>query len=164
MSEDRYANLAGIAVTESGPGVLTFTEKLTSVGLGTGKAMLIDQIDYFVVSDAVDDLVAVGDRIDMGITLSSGVTDLQDVTDSRILHSFQLAYHMASSVGFQVLHMPIRNQFFPSLITAHQRIYLACIGISLAAVITVRARIYWRYVDITDRNMAELVQATLLQG
>lgn len=165
MAEDRYANWAGIAAVETAAGTIAFQEKLTAVGFGSKKGMLIDQIDYFIPAASVVLIIANSDLIRFAITSSSGVTNLEDTTDSRILHSGQVTFHGVGTVGnFQLQIAPISFQFFPSLIHAHQRLFLAVQGVSLASVITVRARLYWRFVDLNDREIAELVQATLLQG
>jgi len=164
MAEDRYANWAGISATESAAGTLTFQELLTGVGFNTGKGMLIDQIDYFIPTATVALMVADADLVRFGITSSVGVTDLEDVTDGRILHSATYEKEFATAVGFIHIQMPLSYQFFPSLIHAFQRVHLAVQGISMASAATVRARLYWRFIDLKDREIAELVQATLLQG
>lgn len=165
MAEDRYANWAGISAIESAANTLTFQEKLTGVGFGTGKGMLIDQIDYFITQASMTLLLATGDGINFGITSSTGITDLEDIADSRVVHTGQVFLHMRATVGMGEFEwMPHVYQFFPSIIIAHQRIFLAVEGVSLASAATIRARVYWRFVDLTDRNIAELVQATLLQG
>jgi len=165
MAEDRYANWMGISVTESAANTQTSKESLTGVGFNTGKGMLIDQIDYFVPVATIALMTASGDEILFGIASSSGITDLEDVADSRILHSgsFHRRDHgTAASAIF--IHAPIQFQFFPSLIHAHQRLFLVIKGTGLATVGSIRARIYWRFIDLKDRDIAELVQATLLQG
>lgn len=164
MAEDRYANWAGIVVTEGAANTLTFAEKLTAAGFGSRKGWLIDEIDYFPDRDAVEDVLAVGDELRFGITSSSGVTNLQDTTDSRIIHSGNFMVVQNTGVGYETHRIPWVYQFFPSLILAHQRIFLAVQGQSLAAAAILRARIYFRFIDLTDREITELVQATLLQG
>ncbi len=165
MAEDRYANRAGITITESAAGVLTFQELVTGVGFGTKKGMLIDQIDYLMPNSTLALLVATGDRVNFGITISTGVTDLEDVTDLRILHSgFQEVRTFGTAGTALNVVQPHDYQFFPSLIHANIRIYLAVQAASLASPATIRARIYWRHIDLTDREVAELVQATLLQA
>lgn len=164
MAEDRFANRAGITVTESAAGTLTFQELITGVGFNTKKGMLIDEIDYYIPQATVALLVANPDEVRFGITSSTGVTDLEDATDSRILHSASFQRRESTAVGVEHLKFPLVYQFFPSLIHAHIRIHLAILGVSLATVANVRVRILWRFIDLNDREIAELVQATLLQG
>ena len=164
MPEDRYANMGGIEVIESGANTLTFAEKLTGVGFNTKKGMLIDQIDYFIPNATQLLLLGNADMIRFALTVSSSVDDLEDVGDSRILHSGSWNLQSLSSVGFNFIKMPLSFQFFPSLIHAQQRIFLGVQGSSLASAATVRARFYWRFVDLNDRDISELVQATLIQG
>lgn len=164
MAEDRYSAWLGASVTESAAGTISFQSILTSVGFGSGKGMLIDEIDYFLPQATIDLFLAQPDRVEMGITTSTGVTDLADVTDSRIIHSSVFALELLSGVGFSWYRMPLVYQFFPALVHAHREIQLAVQGISMAASVTARARIYWRFLDLTDRNIAELVQAHLIQA
>lgn len=163
MAEDRYANAAGIAVTESAAGTITFNEKLTGVGFGTGKGMLIDEIQYFIPAASAALLVGDGDAITVGLTTSQGVTNLEDTNDGRIMDSVQISLQLLTGVGYLSRQMPLVHQFFPSLITANLRLYAAVVSASLASVATARIRFLWRRIDLTDRNIAELVQATLLQ-
>lgn len=165
MAEDRYANWGSVSVTEEAAGTLTFQEKLTGVGFGTGKGMLIDQIDYFMPAATLALYLGTPDRVDFGLTSSVGVTNLEDIADSRMIHSAQLIMRLISGGDSHTLFQnPMTYQFFPSIILAHQRIFLAIKSDSLAAAATIRCRFYWRFVDLTDRNIAELVQSTLLQG
>jgi len=165
MPEDRFANQVGLQVTESSAGTLTFKEQLTGTGFSTGQGFLFDEIDYFIPNDTLKLVIGQNDLILMGITTSTGVTDLEDVTDSRIIHS---AAHVAQVVGtagtFFVHKQPDRNQFFPPLILGGQRFYLAVQSASIASPATVRARVYWRFVDLKKETIAELVHNTLLQG
>lgn len=165
MAEDKYANRAGIAVTESAAGTLTFAELITGVGFQTKRGMLIDQIDYLVPVLTLALLVAGGDIVRYGITISTGVIDLEDTTDLRILHAGSIQSKLFGvAANMVIVRMPLQHQFFPSLIHANIRIYLAVQGASLASAATVRCRLYWRHVDLSDREVSELVQATLLQA
>jgi len=165
MPEDRYANRLGITVTESAQGTLTFQELITGVGFQSKKGMLIDEIAYFIPIASTNLLIASNDIINFGITTTTGVTDLEDVVDSRILHSGSLQNVAIGTVGnFVHLRMPLVYQFFPSMIHAHIRIFLAVQSSSVASAVTVRVRVMWRFVDLKDAEIAELVQATLIQG
>ena len=164
MAEDRFANFATITVVESAANTLTFGEKLTGVGFGTNKGMLIDQIDYFIPNTTQELLVAGADGINFGLTTSSGVDDLEEVTDNRVIHSGQMFMRQLSAVGFLYTYMPLPFQFFPSLIIGTQKIFLAVHGVSLATPCTLRCRLYWRMVDLTDKVIAELVQVQLLSA
>lgn len=165
MAEDRYANRAGIAVTESAAGTITFQELITGVGFNTKKGMLIDQLDYTLPQATLALLVGDQDLIRFAIVTSVGVGNLEDPTDLRILHAGQISIQLFGTAGnMNMTRMPLQHQFFPSLIHAHIRIYLAVQSGSLASAATVRARMLWRFVDLSDREVAELVQATLLQA
>lgn len=165
MPEDRYANRLGISVTESAAGTLSFQELVTGVGFQTKKGMLIDEISYFIPQSTLALLLAEADLVRFGITSSTGVTDLEDVTDSRILHSGQLTIRGFGTPANAIAFLnPIVFQFFPSIIHAHIRIFLGIQSASIASAATIRTRVLWRFVDLTDREIAELVQATLLSA
>ena len=164
-TEDRYANIASATVTESGTGTLTFQEILTNVGPVVKVGMLLDEINYHIPAAEITKLVGDGDEIRMGWTVSNQVTDLEDFTDRRILHTASLIRKESGTPGNFAFHRnPMQYQFFPPLIHAERRIYLAVLGVSLASAVTVRSRIYYRTVDLTPQNFLELSQTFQLIG
>jgi len=165
MAEDRFANRVGLVVTESAANTITFQELVTGVGFNTKKGMLIDQLDYYIPAATIALLVAAADKVQIGITSSTGVPDLEDVVDSRILHSFSFErFNFGTPASATFFTQPYTHQFFPSMIHAHVRMYLAVQGVSLATAATARLRMLWRFIDLNANEIAELVQATLLQG
>lgn len=160
---DRFANIMTFDVTESAAGAITFGTVQTNVGIDssrrTGVAILIDQIDYFVKSDNLALLVADNDSIQFGITISSGVTDLADMSDRRILDSGEIGSVLSGAAANLSMHIaPMTKQYFPPLIMAERTIHLGVQGVSLASVARVRARVYYRTVQITAEEFVEIAE------
>lgn len=160
MAQDKFANIMSIEVTESAQGVLTFNEALTGAGFGTGRGMMIDQIDYFIPQATLALLTAGGDFMNMGITLSNGVTDLEDFTgDNRIIHSMSIntrAIGTAAS-GFYV-QQPFSHQFFPPIIHGQPKLFAGVVSASISSAATIRIRIFWRYADLTNETILEIAE------
>lgn len=165
-AEDRFSNIASGSVTESGANVLTFTELQTGIGLGQGIGMLIDQLDYYPSDNALADLVAAGDSLNMGWTVNNTVASINpDV--SGVIHQCRLSVEpvigSAASGGSPFL-VPMVFQFFPPMIIAAPRIYMAVQGNSLAAASVVRFRMYFRYLPLSAQDYLELAEAFVLVG
>lgn len=163
--EDRFANVAAVRVTETAANTLTFAEMLTGISLGQGVGMIIDQIDYSPAPSVLGDLVAAGDVIHMGITTSDDINDLSARSDRRILHQMALlALQVGTVVSLSVEKTPYVHQFFPPMIIAAPRVYLAVVGTSLAAPAVVDIRIYFRYITLTPQQYLELAESFILTG
>ena len=166
---DRYANIATFDVTETAAGTLTFAELRTSAGIDasrkTATALLVDEIDYFIGVAAYADMTSNGDDILMAITISSSVTDLQDMADSRILHSnIVTRVDFGTAGSAQLVKAPLVSQFFPPLITAERSLFLGVVSAGLASAVNVRARVYYRTVQLTDGEFLELAEVFRLVG
>jgi len=165
-SEDRYTNLASIEVTETAANTLTFAELLTGISLGQGTGILIDQLDYYPTSPSLDDLVLPADTITMAICTSNAITTL-NINQRSVIHAMSL--HAGPAIGTNAgggmfTREPFIHQFFPPIILAAPRLFLAAQGASLAAAITLRLRMYFRYIELTDKEYLELAETFILVG
>ena len=159
MAQDSYANIMAAEVVESAAGTITFTEMLTGAGFGSNRGMVIDEIDYFIPQATATLMDADNDRLHYGLTLSSGVTDLEDSSDTRILHSAGLnIMAIGTAASGVIMFNPQVYQFFPPLIHGQPRIFLAIVSGALASAATIRVRIYWRYVDLTPAAILEIAE------
>lgn len=161
MAEDRWANIATMAVTESAVGTLTFSELRTGMGIQasrkTAVAMLIDQIDYFISGGAFADITTAVDAIQMALTISNGVTNIVDIADRRILNSTEMTrVDLGTAASAHLVVMPLTRQFFPPLITAEKSLYLAINSNGLATVTALNCRIYYRTVTLSDAELIEI--------
>lgn len=161
--EDRFANIAAAEVVQSAADTLTFTEMLTGISLGQGVGMLIDEIDYGIKFSTFGFFATSADNLQIAITSSNDVLDIEDISDRRILHTF-LMYHRFVTSGADYLFWPKVFQFFPPMIIAAPRLYLAMDSISLGTAGTARTRIYFRYVQLSAQQYLELAEAFILVG
>ena len=166
---DRYANIATWTVVESSGGTLTFQELLTNAGIDssrkTARALLIDEIDYSPRVGTIALMTAATDHLSMAITISNAVTDIEDMTDSRILHQASLYRHdMGTAASGGLVKLPMKYQFFPPLITAERRLYAGCVGTGLAALFNLNIRMYYRTVQLTEGEFIELTEVFRLVG
>jgi len=160
---DRFANIASIEVTESAANTLTFSPLATNMGfLGRrdqALAMIIDELQWYPSSAGVSDLVLTGDRLAMALTVSNNVTDIEDLTDRRILALFELtAIQVGAVVSLAIFKQPIKEQFFPPIITAERTLYLGVQGVSLAAAVVARIRILFRVETLDSAELVELAE------
>lgn len=169
MATDKYANLAAIAVTQASINTIVFQELRTQVGIESDRksasAMIVDEIDYFPRTADLQQMTTAGDFIRYAITISNAVPDLEDITDRRILHSGVFIRHDNGTAGnATIFQMPVVAQFFPPIITAERALFLALDSNGLAAVATLRARIYHRIVQVSQGEFLELAEVFRLVG
>ena len=161
-SQDRFANIAMVSATESGVTTLTYKELLTGVSLGASIGILIDQIDYFIPNTAFNSLVDDGDGLQIAWCVSDTPTAL--VADDRsIIHMMEMTKELLTS-GVAIDLSPKVFQFFPPIIRASPRLYLAVLGVATAAALTVQSRLYFRYIDLTTQEYLELAETGLVLG
>lgn len=162
--EDRFANVVS-AIVNTTADALTFTEMLTGISLGQGVGMLIDEIDYHPSNGALNLMTADGDSIQMGITTSNDILNLTDFEDRRIIHmSDIMRQDLGTAASAQIIFLPKVFQFFPPLIIAAPRLYLAMDTSGLSAGVGGRVRIYFRYIELTAAQYIELAEAFVLVG
>lgn len=170
MAVDKYANILTAELTMSAANVLSFTEISTGLGIEadrkSARAMIIDEIEYFPsVVDGLAHMTANTDQMMMGLTLSNAVTDIEDMSDRRILHMASLARHDAGTAATaNYINLPWVYQFFPPLITAERKLYLAMDSVGSSAAMQGKARIYYRSVEITQADFIELAEVFRLVG
>lgn len=165
-NEDRFSNMLSAEVTETAAGSLTYTEIVTGISLGMGIGMLIDKIEYDITGPSLALLVAAADSMDLGWLTSNAPTNIS-ITDRRVIHKISMRKGpiigtAASSAEIELL--PKVFEFKPAIIFAAPRLYLAVQGGSLTAVVTLRSRIYFRYIELTDKEYLELAETFILVG
>jgi len=164
--EDRYTNLAAAVVVESAASTITYIELLTGISLGQGIGMLIDQIDYHIDQGVFADLTGADDQLVYGWGTSNSPTSI-GVEDRRFIHvarTQKRAVIGTAASAAELTHGPLVYQFFPAMIVANPRLYLAVQGISLASPATIGSRLYFRYIPLTDKEYLELAETFILVG
>lgn len=163
-SEDRFSNLASAAVTEAVAATMAYTEVQTGVSLGQGVGILIDQISYIFDTSTLALIIANSDYLQSGWYTSNNNTVFA-LDQNQQIDMIQLTASVAGvATSMQIVESPMVHQFFPPLIVAAPRIYLAIRGVSLASVATVRSRMYFRYIDLTSQEYLELAETFILVG
>jgi len=164
-SNDKYANIAAATLQQSAANTLTFGEVLTGISLGQGRGMLIDQVDYWVQRDTRQLMTAADDAVHFGWCSSTNVTSLDDYEDRSIIHAGQVIRNdFGVAASAQMSTDPQVFQFFPPIILAAPRIYFAVNSIGLAAVGTVKSRVYFRYIDLSSQEYLEIAETFTLVG
>lgn len=163
---DKFANVAAVGVTESAAGTMTFAEMTTGVALGRQTGILIDQLDYYVDTTSLERLLATQDAIEIGWFSSNSMSSF-NVADRRQLH--QISITQGTIIGTPAsggtIHIsPMVYQFFPPMIIAAPRLFLGVLGTSIAQVLTIQSRMYFRYIDLSPQEYIELAEAFVLAG
>lgn len=165
-AEDRFSNVATVTVVESAANTLTFVELATGISLGQGIGMLIDQLDYYVNTVSRNLIVGALDELVMAWTANRTMTSVQPdvpgVIHTALLQNENVVGTPASNAA--IARSPLVHQFFPPMIVAAPRLYCAVQGGSLGSAATVRFRMYFRYIPLTDKEYLELAEAFILVG
>ncbi len=164
--EDRFANLASAAVTESAAGVLTYAELLTGISIGAGIGMLFDRVSYQFGITTIGLLIAANDAIQAG-WFSGKEASSFDYNDRRLIDSVIL--QVGPVVGTPAsaanpIRQPLVHDFSPPVIVASPRIYLGIQGSALASAGDVISRLFFRYQPLSDKEYLELAEAFVLMG
>jgi len=165
LGTDRFANIAAALVTESAAGTITFTEVLTGISLGVGVGIIIDEIDYWFDRASIGQLIVNADQLTGGWTVSNDVPVLSDVEDRRILHITTMNVAVSGTpASIDTVRQPAVYQFFPPIILASPRLYLATVSVGASAAIVLRSRIYFRFVDLSAQEYLEIAETFQLTG
>lgn len=166
---DKYANIFTAELTMSAADTISFTEIPTGLGIESdrqsARAMIIDELDYYPNVGLYSLMTSVADYSSFGLTITNTVPDLNDVSDRRILHSCQrVRADFGIAAAAAIMPFPLVYQFFPPLITAERKLYLAMDTNGLASASQVKVRAYYRIVEINQADFIELAEVFRLVG
>lgn len=162
-TDDRFQNVLTAQVLASAANVLTFAEVQTGASLGLGLGLVIDTMDFWPNNTSLAEMTAANDRIVMAWCTSDQVDDLEDPSDSRIIHAMSYARRDAGTAANALFQLtPFHHEFTPPRIVAIPRVYLATISAGLASANRVFARLGFRYIKLTDKEYLELAETFLL--
>ena len=164
--EDRFANLAAAAVTESAVGTLTYQELLTGISIGAGIGMLIDQFTYVFGGTTIADIVAAASLVYAGWFTSNEPSSF-NYNDRRLID--MLVLYPEPNIGTPAsggnpFRQPLYNVFSPPMVIASPRLFLGVLSSSVAAPASVASRIFFRYQPLTDKEYLELAETFVLVG
>lgn len=161
-NEDRFANILRAEVVESAANTITFKEILTGISLGAGVGLLIDQINYYLSDAVVALLTADTDALTVGWTITDTLTELV-ADDASVIDMMEISTQFVTS-GTVYVKSPVIHQFFPPIIRATPRLYLAVQGAALPSALTLQSRMFFRYIDLSTQEYVELVETGLAIG
>ena len=161
MAEDRFANVFTAEVKMTANGVLTFAELQFGVSLRDRLAIVIDELLFYPSATSLSEMTATADSITMALTVSDQVTDIQNLADRRVLYTKRLLrfdFGVAASGSYIVL--PLKESFFPPMISLPTRIYFGMDTNGLASPADAVLRMHYRTVSITqDQQLIEILES-----
>jgi len=166
-SQDNFANIAAIRVTESAANTLTYAELATGISLGQGIGMIIDGWDWKVTRASKTTALAnaEGDGADLAMCTSNSLTDLTNFNDRRMILKADTYVQVTGAVtSQQQMSLGWKDTFSPPLIIAAPRLFFAVKGTGLTTALVVDFRLYFRYIDLSVQEYLELAEAFTLTG
>jgi len=161
MAEDRFANVFTAEVIQSAANVLTFAELNFGITLRDRTAIVIDQLYWFPAVGTIFLMTDEADDITMALCVSDQITDINDMGDRRILAAQSiLATGFGTPASAALYILPLKDNFAPPLIVLPNRIFIAVNSTGLATAATVRLRMHFRTVSITqDQQLIEVLES-----
>ena len=158
--KDSYSNKGYGSVTESGAGVLTFSEIQTNVSIFEKVAWVIQRIEWYLAQATVTLLVDSADHLECALVASNSVASL-GLEIPGVIDVVDLQRYQASGVGFTYQVMPWIRDFsnLPGggLIIAPRPLFLAILGTSLATPASVECRFYFTQKILRAEEYLELI-------
>ena len=161
--QDKYANIINASLLTAGASTVT-QDISTGVSLGEGKGMLIDQIDYFLSAGCLSDFIAAaaGEFYKLSWSVQS---DQFGYDNSKVIHELDVVKWVTGTPANAFISLwPKVFQFFPPLILASPKLYFNGSGSASIAAVSVFARMYFRYVDLTPQEYLELAESFVLMS
>lgn len=161
---DKYANVLTGTATANGATVVS-VEIQTGISLGKGVGMLIDQIDYDT-QELMSDFVAGAEadylHIAWGVHTFTQANDFR-YDNNRMIHKQTIR---RTDIGVAASGMITINpqvyQFIPALIVAAPRLTINLLGSAAISGTNVYSRVYFRYVDLSDKEYLEVAESFVL--
>lgn len=162
--QDQYVQNAVITVTESAINTLTFNELDTGVAMFEKVAFIIHRLQWYVDGSAMQELIAVTDRLDLALVGNNKMTVL-DIGDQAVYDFLTLLPIVTGTAANMVLEqLPTIRDFsgLPGggIIIPPRPIYAAIKATGFAAVAGVHCRIQFTYKKLKAEEYWELVEAT----
>jgi len=159
--KDAYSNIAFGSVTMSAANTITFSQINMGVGLFQGIALLLHRVLWYPLAAALRELVAATDNLDMVLCTSNRLTTVSDVVDPSII-ALQRLIPIAATVAPYELPIIMDYNHLPGggkLIAANP-LWIAASTNGFVSAATVKAQLDFTFVQLTDAEYLELLQAT----
>lgn len=162
MKIDQYANRAIEQTTQSAANTITFSQIRFGVGIFQGVALVVHRVEWFPSLGTLRELVTAADQLDMAITSTDNLAVLTDVLEPSILVLKNLVPIAATVDPYQ---LPFVSDFSTlpgqGLIVPPNPLFLGVQMAGAAAAGTVRALIYFTFLELSDKDYIELIQASI---
>lgn len=161
--EDKFANYAIVAVTESAANTLTFKKLETAISLMDKVAWIISRVEYYINAIDGTQFNTSGDAQYFGLSLSNSfatplITEQTIIDYNNITH---LSFGTAATAMF--LNKPIVKDFsalpMGGILIPPNPLYLYSVGSGLAAASVTTARIHYLTYELSTEDYWQLVEA-----
>lgn len=162
--KDAFSNILAASVTMSAANTSTYSEIVTGISLSTKTGIVIDHIEYRPTVATIGEMTAASDTITMAFA-TSGSPGALALTDQTIIDMWSLVRHdMGAAAAAALFELPFTRYYAPPVIVAAPRLFFHMTSSGLANPGEGQARLYYRYIDLTDKEYLELAETFTLVG
>jgi len=167
--KDVYGQVAALSCVESVAGTAVYTQFDSSINSNERLMMLIHKVEYFIDPANLQLILDSTDRIRFGLSmwsLGAGVAPLYNSSGVLDFNTIGVINYGAASNG-QPLLLEHQKDFTSNpgggLISHPSNLFLFVVGISLASVVGVYARVHYTTLPLKDSDYAELYNMQILK-
>jgi len=157
---DKYANVAYGIVTMSAANTLTFAQINMGMGIFQRTAMLLHRVLMYPTLASCREVVAATDEMQIALTTSNRVSSISDILDPAVVCCQRV---VGVGVAVEPWNLPLISSFtdLPSggKLIAGNPIYCAMQTTGAAAASICRFQLDFTFVELSDTDYLELVQA-----
>lgn len=161
-----YCSQAVLTTTESSAGTLTFQKIETGLSVYDKIGWVINKIKWFLGTSTLQQFNGTNDLLTMALTMSNQLTALAQNNPAIVAAKWLQRTDLGTAASGDFHQLDIEDDFSTlpggGLLILPNPIYLAVIGTSLAAAVTVTARLFYQAIELTDADFTNLVQARQL--
>ena len=159
---DRYSNRAIERTTMTAVNTITYSQIRFGVGIFQGIALVIHRVEWYPSVGSLRELVAASDQLDFAITSTDGLAVITDILEPSILVLKNLA---GLGVNVEFIELPFISDFSKlpggGLILPPNPLFLCVNTQGAVAASSVGCLIYFTFLELTDKDYIELIQASI---
>lgn len=161
--KDLYSQIAYVATTESAANTLTFNGLTVATNVLQQSGMIIHRVEYALSTAGIANITAAGDSIEFGLSGSDSLSSIS-LADPEVYDDNRLLYHaLGAPASGSIQRFPLVKDLSTlpggGRLVPADRVYLYVVGVSLAAAVSVNARIHFTIVDLDASGYLELAQS-----
>ncbi len=166
-SNDEFANVATITVTETGANTLTWKKLETGISLTEKVAWIINRVEYFVTGNVSTDFNAANDRLFVALSVAQTAATLVTAAayvDPTILDLYVLSREdIGAAASGLLMERPYIKDFSTlpggGIIVPPTPLFMGAQGVSLANAQTVVVKMYYTLINLSTDQYWQLVEA-----